>query len=71
MTRQWRSDRGFLIERPAATSVIGSLLAASQRAWDRPPVDYWLVDEAGGLIERFEVMVWSLEDELGATLFAI
>lgn len=69
--RQWRSDRGFLIERPATVAVIGSLLAASRRAWDKPPMDYWLIDDAGGLRRRFNVMVWSLEDELGATLFAV
>ena len=71
MTRKWRSDRGLLVERPATVAVVGSLLAASQRTWDKPPMDYWLIDQAGGLRRRFEVMVWSLDDELGATLFAV
>src|SRR5437868_486498 len=69
--RQWRSDRGFLIERPGTAAVVGTLLAASKRAWDQPPVDFWLVDEAGGVRKRFTVVVGSLEDELSATLFAV
>jgi hypothetical protein len=71
VTRQWRSDQGFLIERPAAVAVVGALLAASQRAWGQPPMDYWLVDEVGTLRKRFAVVVGSLEDELSATLFAV
>jgi hypothetical protein len=50
VTRQWRSDQGFLIERPATVAVIDLLLAASRCAWDKPPMDYWLVDEAGDLL---------------------
>jgi hypothetical protein len=34
-------------------------------------MDYWLVDDAGGLRKRFTVVVGSLEDELSATLFAV
>lgn len=69
--RRWRSNQGLLVERPATVPMVGSLLAASQRAWDKPPMDYWLIDDAGGLRKRFKVMVWSLDDELGATLFVV
>ncbi len=34
-------------------------------------MDYWLVDDAGGLRQRFEILAGSLEDELHATLFVV
>jgi hypothetical protein len=71
LMRLWRCGRGLLIERPAGQAMIDTLLSASRRMWRTPPMDYWLVDGDGHVIERFAVMAWSLEDELGATLFAI
>lgn len=34
-------------------------------------MDYWLIDQAGEIRQRFTVLVGSLEDELYATLFAV
>jgi len=56
---------------PSSAAVVASLLSASRHVWNEPPADYWLVDAQGRVIERFEVTVSSVDDELAATLFVV
>ncbi len=59
------------MERPASSGMPDSLIALSKRDWVDPLCDYWLIDDEGKVIEYFRIANWSIDDELGGTLFAI
>jgi hypothetical protein len=70
--RAWRSPRGFVVDQgPSATAVVSSLAAELPEGPWRALREYLLIDAQGEVGEAFAVTVWSVEEELGASVFAV
>jgi len=62
----------FVVERgPSAEKVVSGLTTELYEAPWRDPRDYVLIDARGNIKETFTVTTWSIEDELGVSVFAI
>jgi hypothetical protein len=72
--RAWRHAGGWVVWRgPAAQPIVSSIprRRASGRPLAEPPADFWLLGANGDVTRRFESIAWSIDDELGASLFTV
>jgi hypothetical protein len=72
--RAWRHAGGWVVWRgPAAQTIVSSIprQRASGRPLVEPPADFWLLGPNGDVTRRFESIGWSIDDELGASLFTV
>lgn len=70
--RAWRTADGFLVDvGPGAQAVVSGIFQSEDEARWGHPHDYALVDGQGEILERFRAQCWSVDDELGATVFAV
>jgi hypothetical protein len=71
--RAWRSAEGIMIVDlgPTAELVVEALLSELPKGIWRERHDYVLLDSDGSLREKLIATVWSIEEELGISVFAL
>jgi hypothetical protein len=68
----WRTKDGYVVSRgTAATSLPGSLplRRAAGQPLPEPPSDHYVLTQDGSVAKVLETTVWSVDDELGASVF--